>query len=245
MNIGGGEAADQLVRMMLSGSEVAVRLSGSGLKNMLALTLALAKNHKTISGKVNLVKMLKETRDVRRFAMSPEQYQAFKKKAGKQKILFSAIRDTDGHGKVVDVIMPVTEIDRANMIFERIHYLGQPAQAQQPPREQAPSKAREARERQAATQVEQDWRPQENTPVTPPVGQRQEVEPKKGSRSGQDLPATAPSSTSSKDGSRMTSEERPSVLERLKGYKAQLDQQQKSAPARTKNRQKSKNGKGK
>ena len=33
MNIGGGEAADQLVRMMLSGGEVAVRLSGSGLKN--------------------------------------------------------------------------------------------------------------------------------------------------------------------------------------------------------------------
>ena len=243
MNIGGGEAADQLVRMMLSGGEVAVRLSGSGLKNMLALTLALAKNHKTISGKVNLVKMLKETRDVRRFAMSPEQYQAFKKKAGKQKILFSAIRDTDGHGKVVDVIMPVTEIDRANMIFERIHYLGQPAQAQQPPREQASSKAREARERQAATQVEQDQRPQENTSVTPPVGQRQEVEPKKGSRSGQDLPATAPSSTSSKDGNRMTSEERPSVLERLKGYKAQLDQQQKSAPAKTKDRQKSKTGK--
>lgn len=243
MNVGGGEAADQLVRMMLSGSEVAVRLSGSGLKNMLALTLALAKKHKTISGKVNLAKMLKETRDVRRFAMSPEQYQAFKKKAGKQKILFSAIRDTDGHGKVVDVIMPVTEIDRANMIFERIHYLGQPAQAQQPPREQAPSKTREARERQAATQVEQDQRPQENTPVTPPVGQRQEVEPKKGSRSGQDLPATAPSSTSSKGESRTMSEERPSVLERLKGYKAQLDQQQKSAPAKTKDRQKSKTGK--
>ena len=210
MNIGGGEAADQFVRMMLSGSEVAVRLSGSALKNVLALSMALAKNHKTISGKVNLAKMLKETRDVRRFAMSPEQYQAFKKKAGKQKILFSAIRDTDGHGKVVDVIMPVTEIDRANMIFERIQYLGQPEQAQQPPREQAPSK---------------------------------EVEPKKGSRSGQDLPATVPSSTSSKDGSRMTSEERPSVLERLKGYKAQLDQQQKSAPAKTKDRQKSKIGK--
>ena len=79
--------------------------------------------------------------------------------------------------------------------------------------------------------------------MTLPVGQRQEVEPKKGSRSGQDLPATVPSSTSSKDGSRMTSEERPSVLKRLKGYKAQLDQQQKPAPARTKNRQKSKNGK--
>ena len=67
MNIGGGEAADQLVRMMLSGSEAAVRLSGSAIKNVLALTMALAKKHKTISGKVNLAKMLKETRDVRRF----------------------------------------------------------------------------------------------------------------------------------------------------------------------------------
>ena len=76
MNIGGGEAADQLVRMMLSGSEVAVRLSGSAIKNMLALTMALAKNHKTISGKVNLAKMLKETRDVRRFAGTVSAIQA-------------------------------------------------------------------------------------------------------------------------------------------------------------------------
>ena len=228
MNIGGGEAADQLVRMMLSGSEVAVRLSGSAIKNMLALTMALAKNHKTISGKVNLVKMLKETRDVRRFSMSPEQYQQFRQRAGKQKILFSAIRDSDNKGKVVDVIMPVTEIDRANMIFERIRYTGQPEQA----RQDAPSKEQEARVGQEAPQREQQRPQQGETPVTPPVGKRQEVASKKGSRSGQGLPATAPSSTSSKDEDRMTSEERPSVLERLKGYKAQLDQQQKSAPTR-------------
>ena len=35
MNIGGGEAADQLVRMLLSGGEVAVRLGGSAAKNPL------------------------------------------------------------------------------------------------------------------------------------------------------------------------------------------------------------------
>ena len=110
MNIGGGEAADQLVRMMLSGSEVAVGLSGSAIKNVLALTMALAKKHKTISGKVNLAKMLKETRDVRRFAMSPEQYQQFRQRAGKQKILFSAIRDSDNKGKVVDVLTPAYEV---------------------------------------------------------------------------------------------------------------------------------------
>jgi len=41
----------------------------------------------------------------------------------KQKILFSAIRDKDGHGKLIDVILPVTELDRANQIFECV--LGQ------------------------------------------------------------------------------------------------------------------------
>lgn len=117
MNIGGGEAADQLVRMMLSGSEVAIRLSGSALKNTLALTMALAKHNKVISGKVNLKKMLQQTRDLRQFPMTPEQYQQFSKLAKKQKILFSAIRDKDGRGKLVDVILSVTELDRTNLIF--------------------------------------------------------------------------------------------------------------------------------
>ena len=37
MNIGGGEAADQMVRMMLTGTEVTVRLGASALKNLLAI----------------------------------------------------------------------------------------------------------------------------------------------------------------------------------------------------------------
>ena len=114
MTIGGGEAADQMVRMMLSGTEVMVRLSGSALKNMLALTMALASNRKTLSGKVNMGKMLRETRDLRRFPMTPQQFKQFKKLAKKHKLLFSVIKDKDDKGKVMDVILPVTELDRAN-----------------------------------------------------------------------------------------------------------------------------------
>ena len=94
MNIGGGEAADQMVRMMLTGTEVTVRLGASALKNLLAITLALAKHHKTLSGKVNMGKMLRETRDIRMFPMSPEQYQALKQRAVKQTILISPMRDS-------------------------------------------------------------------------------------------------------------------------------------------------------
>ena len=122
MNVGGGEAADQMVRMMLSGTEVAVRLSGSALKNLLALTMALAHNRKTLSGKVNMGKMLRETRDLRRFPMTKQQYKRFKKLAKKHKLLYSVIRDKDDRGQLMDVILPVTELDRANAIFERILY---------------------------------------------------------------------------------------------------------------------------
>ena len=139
MNVGGGEAADQMVRMMLSGSEVAVRLSGSAMKNLLALSLALAKNHKTLSGKVNMRCMLEQTRDIRVFPMSPAQYEQFKKLAGKQKLLYSVIRDADGKGKLFDVVMPVTEIERANLIFERMLYRPQPEHAEVP-KEQSPKK---------------------------------------------------------------------------------------------------------
>ena len=76
MNIGGGEAADQMVRMLLSGTEVVIRLSGSALKNLLALTLALARNHKKLSGKVNLGKMLRETRALRQFSAPGEKAEA-------------------------------------------------------------------------------------------------------------------------------------------------------------------------
>ena len=52
--------------------------------------------------------------------MTPEQYRQFEKLARKQKLLFSAVRDRDDRGKLVDVILPVTELDRANQIFERL-----------------------------------------------------------------------------------------------------------------------------
>ena len=134
----GGEAADQMVRMMLSGTEVALRLGGSLLKNLLALTLALAKNHKTISGKVNMAKMLRQTRDIRQFQMTPEQYQQFKKIASKQKILFSTIWDADGRGRFVDVAIPMADLERANRVFSRIQFVPEQekSERQQPEREE-------------------------------------------------------------------------------------------------------------
>lgn len=216
MNVGGGEAADQMVRMMLSGTEVAVRLSGSALKNLLALSLALARNHKQLSGKVNLGKMLRETRDLRQFPMTPEQYRQFEKLAKKQKLLFSTIRDQDERGKLVDVILPVTELDRANQIFERLL-------------SQVSSQEKDVSDLQKAPQERQD------VPV------HQKNPPKKDFRSERDSPDTRPrSSTPSESADMRTTHDRLSVEERLKGYREQMRKQSVPARQRTKNRTKTK-----
>ena len=163
MNIGGGEAADQMVRMLLSGTEVVIRLSGSALKNLLALTLALARNHKKLSGKVNLGKMLRETRDLRQFSMTPEQYKEFQHRARKQKLLFATVRDRDGRGKLIDVILPVTELDRANQIFQRMLY-------QEPDRQpEAPTPERErTKERTSPEKGPQECQRHPKTPTARP-----------------------------------------------------------------------------
>ena len=243
MTVGGGEAADQMVRIMLSGGEVAVRLGGSALKNLLALTMALAKNNQTISGKVNMTKMLRETRDVRLFPMTPEQYQQFQKHAKKQKILFSAIKDKDGKGKLIDVVMPVTELDRANLIFERIMYQDPTRQA--PEREESPAPSpEEARQERSPEQDRQDPQAERDGPQEPPLGaSRRELPddpwelepPKKGYRSGRDLRDTKTRSSTRKNSrdDRMENE-KPSILDRLKGYRAQLDDKRQSVPTRDK-----------
>ena len=264
MNVGGGEAADQMVRMMLSGTEVAVRLSGSALKNLLALTMALASNRKTLSGKVNMGKMLRETRDLRRFPMTPQQFKQFRKLAQKHKLLFSVIRDKDDRGKVLDVILPVTELDRANSIFERILYTLPPEQERKPERplqqghevfreRQAQEREQNAPERNQPVSGSKEGRPaaqkpwRENLPLSermarqaPPAPQ-EEAPPKKDSRSEHGSSDTrTSSSTPRRVQVTKTTNDRPSVEDRLKGYRARLDQQRPSVPTRDKTKVKPK-----
>ena len=202
MNIGGGEAADQMVRMMLSGGEVAVRLTGSAAKNLLAISLALAKSHKKVSGRMRMGKMLQQTRDLRTFPMTQEEYRTFKKGAREKKLLYAAVKNTRTPNGMVDVVMPPSEVERANLVFAQMMY-------RQP----------EA-ERQKAQEV--------------PAKEKQPETPKKDSRSGRGSRDTSTSSPTRAESAARTMGERPSVEGRLKAYRAQLDGQRRSAPARQK-----------
>ncbi len=198
MNVGEGDAAEKVVRMMLSGGEVAVRLTGSALKNGIALLLALYKNHKKVYGKTSFVKLLKQTRDIRTFTMTPQQFRQFQRDSGKYKLLYAAVQDRRRRNAPVDVILPTTEIERANKIFEKIRYA--PAERERP-------------------------------------DEREETVKKKEPRSGRGSRDTRDNSSTRDSAPRMTSE-KPSVEEKLRGFKA--ERTSKGAPARTKTKSKSK-----
>ena len=184
LNVGGGEAADQFVRMALSGTEIMLRLGGSALKNLLALTIALTKAGKKVYGKISLANMLKQTRDIRVFPMTKAQYKAFKKLAKKYGILFSAIADKHGKDKTFDLILPPSELDRANQIFERILYnpeLGR--ESPEPPRDErrhwwqrAADRVRNIFRRRERPETETPERSPEAAPEPPVTVERVTVE---------------------------------------------------------------------
>lgn len=131
MSISSGDPAEEVVRMMLSGAEVTLRLTANATKNLLAVSIALAKSRKKLCGRTNMKKMLKETRDLRAFHMSAEEFSRFKKEAKNFKLLYAHIRDDRPDHNGVDVILPVTELGRANMLFEKIHYQQEQTSTQQ------------------------------------------------------------------------------------------------------------------
>lgn len=232
MYAGGGEAADQTVRLMLAGCETAVRLGGSGLKNVLAISLALAKNNKQISGKVNLGKMLRETRDLRLFPMTGEQYEQFAKLAKSQKLLYSVIRDK-GSGKI-EVALPVTELERANLIFKKMLY-NLPEQQKQEPEVLADEQPKQ----QTAENVQIEETAKSEQLEISLQSEPQEDDQKKEYRLASDLNATKPSSSIWKESENTiptTSDHtgRVSVEERLKAFQAQIEAANSLEPTRSK-----------
>lgn len=195
--------------------------------------MALAHNRKTLSGKVNMGKMLRETRDLRRFPMTNQQYKQFKELAKKHKLLFSVIRDKDGRGKLMDVILPVTELDRANAIFERILYTLPPEPERRPARElqqgrevfqperQAPEKARQPQEKAKQAQPrERQVSKREKTVSGPVKGPSRAGEPPAGGVPGVNQAGPSESPCEPEPGE--YSQKRFPVGTRLARYKNQL-----------------------
>ena len=64
-------------------------------------------------------KILQQTRDIRTFSLTPEQYREFSRQA-KDKVLFAGIQDKEQPDAPIDLVIPTTDLELANVIFERL-----------------------------------------------------------------------------------------------------------------------------
>ena len=89
-----GDAAEQIVRLSLEGTEVALKLTGSAAKNIAAAIYAVLKNRdkNKIKGRQRLTAMLKSGKELKVFTISEEHLKQFATEAKRYGVVYCALR---------------------------------------------------------------------------------------------------------------------------------------------------------
>ena len=116
-----GDAADEMVRMVLNGTEVAIRLTGSAAKNLAALLVAWSKNERKVYGKTTMMKLLKSGEPLQVLSMTKEQYAKFKGMAKKKVLYAPFLNKTKGDDRL-DVVVSEKSLPMVNHILKRIGF---------------------------------------------------------------------------------------------------------------------------
>ena len=163
-----GDAADEMVRMVLNGTEVAIKLTGSAAKNLAALLVAWSKNEKKVYGKTTMMKLLKSGEPLQVLSMTKEQYSKFKGMA-KKKVLYAPFLNKKRGDNKLDVVISEKSLPMVNHILKKIGY-GEVAKAQ-PEVEETKKKDTPSRQNSNAAEVkseaQQDTRSKEKPTQQP------------------------------------------------------------------------------
>ena len=93
-----GDAAEQVVRMSLETGEVAVRLAGSGAKQLAVLIYAILREQKKTAGKARLTNMLRSGKELKVFAVKDSDLKLFCREAKKVRRPLLCIEGPGRHG---------------------------------------------------------------------------------------------------------------------------------------------------
>ena len=125
----GGDAAEQIIRISLDGVDYAIRIAGTGAKNLISLLMALAKSKKSQppnlkpSGKERLKRMIKSGRPLDVFPVREQDIRAFTQEAKKYGIVYCAVRDKEPKADgMVDVLVRKEDSPKINRVMERLQY---------------------------------------------------------------------------------------------------------------------------
>lgn len=117
-----GDAAEQVVRLSLEGTEVALKLTGSAAKNIAAALYTIYKNrdHTKTRGHQRLSAMLKSGKELKVFTLPEQHLKQFTVEAKRYGVVYCALREkkpsTDG---LVDIMVRAEDASKINRIVER------------------------------------------------------------------------------------------------------------------------------
>lgn len=117
-----GDAAEQVVRMSLEGTEVALKLTGAAAKNIAAALYAVYKNRdkNKIRGRQRLTAMLKSGKELKVFTVSEEHLKQFAVEAKRYGVVYCALRGKEKSADgLVDVMVRAEDASKINRIVER------------------------------------------------------------------------------------------------------------------------------
>lgn len=117
----GGDAAEVVVRMPLEGMDVALHISGSATKNLVAILAAVLREEEKTRGKTRLTNLLKLGKEFTVFSIPADDLKTFTKEAKKYGALYYVVKDKrarDGSG-IIDVLTRAEDAPKINRIVER------------------------------------------------------------------------------------------------------------------------------
>ena len=114
-----GEAADQVMRMMLNGTEVLLKLTGTGVMHVSTSLFSTLRQQKRTRGRARLETMLKSGKPLKVYTFRDRDLQKFKEVAKQYGILYTVLKEKDKTDGVFDVMVRAEDESKIARIVER------------------------------------------------------------------------------------------------------------------------------
>ena len=230
-----GDAAEQVVRISLEGTEVALKLTGSAAKNIAAMLYAVWKNrdkNKT-KGHQRLSAMLKSGKELKVFTVSEEHLKQFATEAKRYGVVYCALRGKERSADgMVDIMVRAEDASKINRIVERfklatvdtvsikrdIEQSKADKTASSAPEQEKPDKAADDRHEPPCNEVDAHDRLLDDL-LGAPVQKEEHASPNPAAAKTEKSRPSAPTSekqSRTAEGTAKSPEERPSVREELR-----------------------------
>lgn len=121
MSTASSEAAEQVIKIYLDGVEVALRISGSATKNVVAALYAISQDKNKTKGKARLTSMLKTGKELKIFSIRMGDLKKFSEEAKKYGVLYCALTEKDNKDGLVDIMVKAEDAPKINRIVERFN----------------------------------------------------------------------------------------------------------------------------